>query len=559
MERVTVTETDVLVIGGGAAACAAAIETSKYGLKTMVVDKGIVGRSGSSPTSGAGINAAFGHTYPEGGEGVGRDSPQAHFDDTRMVGGEINDPRLVNDMVQGIEEAILESETWGVNFNKGPDGRFRQLQTLGNRFPRSVVGVGGGPRFMEALRKEVLHRRVHLFENRMIVGLHLQEGCVCGALGFDIRTGRWCFHRAKAVILAAGSATDLYRFASANYRTTGDALALAYKAGARLANMEFVEFTVVPKVGNAIISSGGISPFVGLGSHIVNNHGERFLRKYDPERMERTSRAILARAIFLELREGRGPVFNDASHLSEEAWRELEKTDQPRLRRLTAAGLDYRREGFEWVPAVHTFLGGIVIDPECFTGVPGLFAAGECTNSIHGADRLSGNALSECLFFGKRAGKSASVSAISEKAPLVDGDEIKAVIKRYKEDGKGRGEAASSLKKRLRDIAWDHLGVVRTADSLEKGLEKISEIKQDPGFTGSGGSAAETVEIFEAKNLTMVAEVIGKSALMRRESRGQHFREDFPKRDDAQWKKWIVVRKGKDGSEWEPLPVPKLD
>ncbi|MBI3076220.1 MAG: FAD-binding protein, partial [Deltaproteobacteria bacterium] len=210
-------------------------------------------------------------------------------------------------------------------------------------------------------------------------------------------------------VLAAGSATRLFKYASANFQTTGDAQALGFRVGAPLVNMEFVEFTVIPKVAQKIISTGGISPFTGRGSHIRNGLGERIMETYDPVRLERTTRAQLVRAIDREIREGRGPIWNDSSHFTEELWQEFHTSSPEVLDRLKAAGLEYRRAPFEWVPAMHTCLGGFLIDERGETAVPGLYASGECAATIHGANRLSGNATTECLVFGKRAGRHAAL------------------------------------------------------------------------------------------------------------------------------------------------------
>lgn len=558
-------DVDVLIIGGGISACAAAIEAAKYGLKVAVADKGVLGRSGSSPTSGSGINAAFDHIYSGIGPAQSGDSPENHFADSWAGGDYVNDPRLVRQMVHGIKPLILESESWGLRYSKAPDGRFYQIQAMGCRYPRTVFVLGGGPAMMEALRKEVFHRGVRVIEETFVAELVVRNGRVCGAAGCNRSTGEPYIFIAKAVVLAAGSATGLYQFASANFKTTGDAFVLAYRAGAKLTNMEFVEFTVIPKVGETVISSGGISPFVGRGSHIVNAAGERFLLRHDPEKGERTERALLARAIFLELREGRGPVYNVADHFTDEVWADLEKVDRPRLSRLEAAGLDYRKENFEWTPAVHTFLGGILIDPDCFTGVPGLFAAGECANSVHGSNRVSGNALSECLFFGKRAGRSAAMAALSEKNAGVDGDSSKRLLKRLSKslekslNSTERTGKIASMKKELRTLAWDHIGLVRNRESLEAGVRKFSRIRRALDRIEASAESAEYVSLCEARNLSLVGEMVARAAILREESRGQHFREDHPRKDDENWKKWLVFHEGSKGIEYTIMQVPEAE
>lgn len=544
-------EVDVLIIGGGCAACMAAIEAGKYWRNVIMVDKGIVGRSGSSPTSGGGMSAAFDHNQTG-------DSVDKHYDDTIVGGDFVNDPFLVNIMTNEIKDLVLESETWGIRYNKAADNLFYQSKTPGNNFSRTIKPIGAGASLMECLRKEVLHRGIEVIENTMIVDLFVIEGRVYGALGFNIINNQWTVFQAKSTILAAGSATALYKYSSATFNTTGDSLFLAAKAGAKLANMEFVEFTVIPKIKNTIISAGGVSPFLTHGSYILNRSGERFLARYDPKRKEKTTKAILVRGIFSEINAGRGPVFNDSTHFTEEKRREFERVEKARLQPFKKAGINYYQEKFEWVPAVHSFLGGIVIDSHCYTGIPGLFAAGECTNTIHGSNRLAGNAISDCFVFGKRAGKFASLYCETNSMESLDPNSIKCIINELEKQfhSQHNNSNLERLKTSLQDIAYKKLGVIRNEEFLIDAEKEIDLIKEQLDSFSVGISSLK--EVLEIRNLIFVAQVVAKAALRRNESRGQHFREDFPEKDDENGVKWLIYQ-DRPNTKWWSSPIPSTE
>ncbi|MBI2873698.1 MAG: FAD-dependent oxidoreductase [Firmicutes bacterium] len=528
-------EADVLVVGGGIAACCAAVEAAKFGVRVILADKGRLGVSGSTPTSGGGV------AFPDPGQG---DDVAKFYEDTWRAGDELGDPALVRILCEEAGEGVQRLEQLGIPFEHGADGGFTHRSSLGHRSPRSCSPLGRGAGMMVGLRKEVFHRGVTVYENLAVTRVIVSGGEVRGAYGIDLRTGSARLFKVPSVILGAGGATDLYPVASANYLTSGDSYALAYEAGAMLANMEFVEFTIVPaSAGGRAISSGGATSYPGQGGRLYNSLGERFMERYDPEKLERARRSNLVRAIYTECIEGRGPIMMDASWIPPERRHILERSES--ILKLRASGIEPWQDRFEWVITVHTFLGGAVIDEEGRTTVPGLYAAGEASNGIHGADRLSGNAIGEGIVFGFRAGRAAAKRAL---AGLVDGRAA---------DGRGldgRGLdghrdrlrmllAASpsdtrELKRSLQQAAWSRIGVRRSGEGLREAESAFEEL----GSAALGSGARDLKEaqaLMELANLSLTGKLIARAALRREESRGQHWRTEHPQKDGA-WNRWIV-------------------
>ena len=369
-DSVPTTDCDVLIIGGGLAACMAALEASKRNMDVVLVDKGRLGRSGSSPTSGGVPQAAFAHADP-------RDSKDQHFRDTILGGDYIPNQKIVRAIVDEVTDRVVELEEMGLHFKKTPDGKqFYQEKRLGSSYARSCPPVGGSVGMLGSLRKEVFNREVQVHQWTMVTKLLRQNGRVTGAFGINVQKGTYHAYRARAVVLAGGSAIGIQKYTSANFLTTGDAYVAAFDIGAPLANLEFLEFTLIPAPGGEAISMAGLSPFTSKGGRFFNALNERFLEKYDPERLEGTTRAILVGATYKEMLEGRGPVCLDPSYIPDEKWDdEIQFEYTPKLGK---AGINPRSDRFQWVPALHTFLGGLDINERCeVNGVEGLYASGE--------------------------------------------------------------------------------------------------------------------------------------------------------------------------------------
>jgi succinate dehydrogenase/fumarate reductase flavoprotein subunit len=539
---------DVLVIGGGVAACSAALEASKHGAQILMVDKGIVARSGSSPTAGGASAVCLYEDDPATNPNA--DSRELLFDNIRAVGELMNDPRLVRVFVEESARRVLDTSEMGVAYVHTPDGRLRQHRTMGHVRPRTVTPVGGTRALLGALRRELLHRGVRVAERLAVTRLLKQGERVVGAVAMEVDGGEVHVLPARAVVLAGGSATALFPYQSASFVTTGDAWVLGFEAGARLANMEFMEFTLIPKAGKTVIPSGGISPYLAFGGKLYDRFGERVLKRYDPERMEATSRGTIVYAVYSEMKAGRGPVTNDPAEFDDDQWKEIREIAQ----RLESAGLDYRRETFEWVPALHTCMGGMIVDEHAWTGVPGLWAAGECSTTIHGANRLSSCAYPDCFVFGHRAGRTAAAWARKSESMPSPGPAVLALeADALRGQFHSSGEKPQAVYKQVQELMWSYGGLARDGAGLQKGIVELEALGALPLAVTDQASLVRALEV---RNLQRSAELVLRAALTRMESRGQHHREDYPSRDDQNWLKWVVLERADSGVAIRAQPVP---
>jgi len=545
------TDCDVLIIGGGLAACMAALEASKRNMQVVLVDKGRLGRSGSSPTSGGVPQAAFGHVDA-------RDNKEVHFKDTILGGEFIPDQKIVRSIVNEVTDRVIELEEMGLQFQKTDDGKkFYQEKRLGSSFARSIPPIGGSVTMLGNLRKEVFNREVEVRQWTMITKLFRNSDRVTGALGINVQTGEYSAYRARSVVLAAGSAIGLQKYTSANFLTTGDAYVAGFNAGASLANLEFLEFTLIPAPGGAAISMAGLSPFTSKGGRFFNSQGERFIEKYDPERLETTTRAILVGATYKEMLEGRGPVYMDPSFIPDEKWDgEITFEYAPKL---SKAGVNCRSDPFEWVPALHTFLGGLRINERCESDVPGLYASGESATGTHGANRLSGNAIASCFALGARSGKFAAIAAVDNELAELDDREVAAEIERIEAFKGDDGTDPAQVLKEIKEIAWESTGVVRSEQGLQSGIQRFANIRHEHIPALRAGNIRGLIMALECSNLAWVGEMVARCALERKESRGQHTREDYPEKDNANWLKWISVHKEGDRVVHRVVPIPMED
>lgn len=524
---------DVLIIGGGLAALSAAIESLSGGAGVIMVDKGRVGASGSSPSS-AGSPQAY---LPANVGGHPDDSREIYFDDIVRGGSRLNNREMASILVEEAQEAVIEGSRWGIPFGRTPDGKFETHITSGMSYPRVGPVVGNGRAVVEVLRAEALRRGVRLVENVIITRLTGDGRRATGAIGIHTLSGTpFCF-QARCTILAAGSALAMYPYSSAADCTTGDAYALAWELNLPLANMEFLEFTLIPAPRGIPFPSGGIKPTLGKGIRFYNRLGERFMARYDPERMELTNRSGLVQAVYSELKDGNGPCCLDVERLAEPT--------MPFKKISEELGIDWRREKIPWVPAVHSFLGGVVIDRRCSAGMPGLYAAGETAGHgfVFGADRVCG-AIAACLVLGRRAGRNAAREALEAEMPPIPLSEVRQEEQRWLSVNSAGGVPPDRVRRELQEVCWDYVGLTRSAGELEKGLENIERIEQR-GILAA--SVKELVASLETRNLILTAKLVARAALARTESRGLQQRLDYPQTDDKRWLKWVVLRKEGDG------------
>jgi succinate dehydrogenase/fumarate reductase flavoprotein subunit len=432
---------------------------------------------------------------------------------------------------------LLELERAGVPFDKSDDGRFKLRKTLGMSYPRAGNVKGEYPQgtiLMDHLSTIVKEKGVQVYDNIMCTNLLMSEGMVSGAIGIDTITGNYWLFKAKAVVLAAGSATGLFKYTSTPEYTTGDAYGMAFRVGCTLLNMEFMEFTIVPVVNGQPVATGGIKPVTAAGAKLYNVKGERFMAKYDPKRMELTTRGRLVRAVYTELMEGRGPVMLDATHVPPEL------ATAGFLKNLSKLGVDYSKELIPVVPALHSYLGGVKIDKTCATDLPGLFSAGESAGhgATFGADRLGG-AITACFVFGYRAGRSASEFASRRGRVNISIAEKEKVVRFLEQKWKGGDYDLNGLREYVKEIAWNTIGIVRSGDSLSEGYKRFTQLEREVLPRKSAKDLKDTISLIELENLVLTGRLVAYSALLRTETRGQHIRSDYPNRNDQEWLKWI--------------------
>ena len=408
MER-EIRECDVLVIGSGGAGCRAAIEARKSNLKVSIVSKGLSFKSGCTTLAEGGYNAAFAYVDAE-------DSVEAHFEDTMKGGAYLNDMCLVKILVSEAQDRLIELESYGAIFDRQKSGKLNQRPFGGQSFRRTCFqGDRTGHEMMMALKEEVIRQKIETFDEIMITSLLMDKrnNRVIGACGVSLKTSNMIIFKAKSTIIASGGAGWLYPVTSNAIQKTGDGYSLAYNVGADLLDMEQIQFhptgMLYPESRKGVLVTEAVR---GEGGKLFNVNMERFMKNYD-ERGELATRDVVARAIYNEIREGRGTdnggVYLDVTHLPNKL---IEEKLETMLLQFMDVGVDIREEAMEVAPTAHHFMGGIKIKPGGETTVENLFAAGEASGGIHGANRLGGNALADTQVFGKRAGESAAKNAL---------------------------------------------------------------------------------------------------------------------------------------------------
>ena len=543
--------TDILIIGSGAAACMAAYEATKYNVDVLLVDQGRLGRSGSSATAGAGTAAAFGHTIL--GEKGNPDTPDQHFTDIVSKGRYLSNQKLVRLLVDEIRDIVRHLIEIGIPYELTQDGLFYQNQGVGQTYARNCTPRGNGAIVTELLLKEVAFRGVSLLEQTRIIKLFAKNNRIVGALGINALRKKLYFISAKSIIIAGGSATALQNYASASFKTNGDSFWLAYDAGADLSNMEILEFSFVPLVDHKVVPCGGSTQLTSRGSRFYNSLGERFMEKYNPETLEKTTRAVLISAFYREMKNGHGPIYMDCASISPELWRNWEKIGHPFLNFMKAAGIDYEKGKVYLVPALHCFLGGIVIDPWGRTGVEGLYAAGEATTGTHGAVRLGGSAFAECFVFGKRAGLKAACEAVNREPAGIDELEAMAFLNELADkNAKNDLTDLNAKLEAVKDAAWKTIGVVRNKSELIKGCNLFEETYRQV-YDCKVSDPEELNLKITLRNLSLTAILSSRAALGREETRGGHDREDYPEEDNAFLLNFVFNRQNKDDYRKEPI------
>ena len=586
-------EYDVLIVGAGGAGLRAAIAASAAGAKVGVVTKSLLGKAHTVMAEG-GIAAALANVDE-------RDNWKVHFSDTMRGGQYLNQWRMAELHAREAPERVRELEAWGAVFDRTRDGRILQRNFGGHRYPRLAhVGDRTGLEMIRTLQDHGIHRGMTVHMETTLVALLRDDGRIAGAVGYDRERGRLRRFQAGAVVLATGGLGRAYQITSNSWEYTGDGPALAYRAGAELMDMEFVQFhptgMVWPPSVRGILVTEGVR---GEGGVLRNREGRRFMfddipplyrnqtadnpdegwRYVQGDRNARRPPELLtrdhvARCIVREIREGRGSphggVFLDISWIAEK----IPNAGEHIKRKLPSmyqqfkelADLDISREPMEVGPTTHYAMGGVKVDADTQMSptVAGLFAAGECAAGLHGANRLGGNSLSDLLVFGQRAGHHAAEFAQKNGAARIDEAQVEragqTALAPFSRPAAASDANPYQIQHELQELMQSQVGIVRNAGEMERALEALSGLRQRAeavAVTGNREYNPGWHTALDLRNLMLVAEAITRAALERKESRGAHFREDFPEKSPEYGGFNLVARRDGEGRmeiRRQPLP-----
>jgi succinate dehydrogenase / fumarate reductase, flavoprotein subunit len=555
----TVDISNVLVIGSGAAGVRAAIAAREAGVEVTVLGRR-ARRDAHTTLAAGGINAVLGTQDPE-------DTWEQHFADTLREGYFLADPEAVEILVKEAPAAVRELAEWGCDFARTDSGEIDQRYFGAHKYRRTCyVADYTGRAMQNTLVNRAQQMGISLVEDQYISHLLVEDGTCFGAFGFDVSSGERVAHLADAVILATGGHTRLWRMSSSrrdeNY---GDGMLLALRAGAVLADMELVQFHPTGMTHPDEWAGTLVTEAVrGEGGHLLNSEGERFMEHYDPDRMELSTRDRVAMANYLEIEAGRGGpnggVFLDVTHLGKE--KILAKI--PRIYRqfIESQMHDVTSKPMEVSPTAHYSMGGIVVDPATHaTDVDGLYAAGETTAGVHGANRLGGNSLAETVVYGRRAGEAAARRSRELGSQRRSKEALHAAEEHLDTRVRNGEEFVLPLMRRLRDAMWEGCGVVRDADGLRRALAEVEDLKKaaehvDVRETSEGWEDLARLCAFEAGLATAEATIRG--ALAREESRGAHNRRDFSEAGDELYNIRYTLEGGELVESTDPVkPVPE--
>jgi succinate dehydrogenase / fumarate reductase flavoprotein subunit len=545
-------EHDVLVIGAGLAGMRAAIAARANGANTAIISKVHPVRSHSNAAQG-GINAALTDRGDEW---------EDHAYDTIKGSDFLGDQDAIEVMCRSAGKALIDMEHMGVTFNRDDEGRLGTRAFGGQRRARTFfVGDFTGQALLHVMFEQLIKSGVHRYEEWFVTSLIMDDGQVAGVTALEIRTGELHSIRAKTVIFCTGGCGRLFEPSTNALIVTGDGMALAYNAGARLMDMEMVQYHPTTLAGSGVLLSEAAR---GEGAYLRDKNGERFMEKYAPTMMELASRDVVSRAEQTEINAGNGIngcVLLDCTHLGEKLI--MEKLSQIRELGIDLTGKDMIRDPVPIRPGMHYIMGGIKTDMDGLTNLPGVYAAGECANvSVHGGNRLGANSLLDTIVFGERSGNHAAQASRDVSFSNFHEDEVVAQEKRRLQDMLDRpdnGDRWSRIRLALGESMNRNVAVFRNKEGIEETIQEIQELKTRYAVVPvhNKGKVFNTDLIFALELGFMLdcGETIAVSALERKESRGAQFRTDYPARDDENWLRHILVRKGEVGPELSDLPV----
>ncbi len=541
----------VVVVGGGLAGLRAAIQAVETQLDVAVISRVHPVRSHSVAAQG-GINAALGNA-PEGAD----DSPEKHAFDTIKGSDYLADQDAVEIMTREAPERVIEMEHWGCPFSRTDEGRIAQRPFGGAGYPRTCYASDKtGHALLHTVYQQCLKQDVKVYEEWSVVRLVIEDGECLGVIALNLVTGELEAFQAEAVIFGTGGAGRVYNNSSNNIINTGSGMAIAYKAGIPLKDLEFVQFHPTTLATNNVLVTEGAR---GEGGYLVNNKGERFMKRYAPNAMELGPRDIVARSIQTEINEGRGfegrYVHLDLRHLGRE--RILERLPAIRDIAISFAGVDPISEPIPVQPGQHYFMGGIDCNSDGETRATGFFAAGECACvSVHGANRLGGNSLLETIVFGKRAGDKAVAYVKGKEKTRAGGKALAAALRETEAEidqllGADGEENPADLRDEMRRVMFEKVGLFREEKQMKEALEKIRELKDRAkririSYKGRRYNLDLACSL-ELEGMLLMAEVICCGAIERKESRGSHYRVDYRERDDENWLKHTLAYYTPDG------------
>jgi succinate dehydrogenase / fumarate reductase flavoprotein subunit len=542
---------DVLIVGGGLAGLRAAVGLcDKYDVG--LISKVHPVRSHSIAAQG-GINAALAN-HPDARD----DTPEKHAFDTIKGSDYLADQHAVEIMCYEAPKIVYEMEHWGCPFSRFPDGSIAQRPFGGAGYPRTCYSADiTGHVLLNTLFERSVERGVRIYPEFVVVTLVVKDGRCHGVVAIDQIRGQLVSISARATLFATGGYGRIYYYSTNSLTNTGSGIGIAYKAGVPLKDMEFVQFHPTSIIGTNILITEGAR---GEGGYLINKNGERFMQRYAPKAMELAPRDIVSRSIATEIEEGRGfeselgsYVHLDLRHLGRE--KILERLPGIRSICLDFLGIDPILEPIPVMPAQHYSMGGIDTNERCQTDLEGFYAAGECACvSVHGANRLGGNSLLEAIVFGK-LGAIAIDDDLKKTNGKPDSLEVEKAKKKVEEKiyrlGSSKGEKPFRILDDLRKTMSTYVGIFRTKEGLEEGLNRIMELKkraENMGVTSPNlFMNYELISALELEYMIDICHLITLGALLREESRGAHFRRDFPMRDDRKWLKHTLARMGKNG------------
>ena len=582
---------DVLVIGSGGAGLRAAIEAAEAGVSVAMISRSLLGKAHTVMAEG-GVAAALANVDD-------RDSWKVHFADTMRGGQYLNNWRMAELHAKEAPDRVRELEAWGAVFDRTEDGKILQRNFGGHKYPRLAhVGDRTGLEMIRTLQDHAIHQNIEVYQEYTIISLLKDGDKVVGAFGYDREKGLFKVFQAKAVIIATGGMGRIYKISSNSWDCTGGGISLAYHAGAELIDMEFVQFHPTgmvwpPSVRGLLITEG----VRGEGGVLRNNLGKRFMFDDIPENYkgqtstdeeegwrytqgdknakrppELLTRDHVARCIMREVKAGRGTphggVFLDIAWIKEKISNAPEhiKKKLPSMYHQfkELAGVDITKEPMEVGPTTHYIMGGVRVDADTqMTSVAGLFAAGECAAGLHGANRLGGNSLSDLLVFGQRAGLYAAKFAKESQTAKVDETQVEELAKwalaPFEREDNAAGENPFQIQAGLQEKMQELVGIVRVENELEQAIDTIKVFSDQVKKTGCGGNRGYNPgwhTALELNHMVTVAEAITRAAKERKESRGGHFREDFPEKSEEYGKVNITIRKDEAGN-MEVKKIPK--